>query len=259
VVILSAGDPEYSARSIPRSYKTAPEAPIHLLVFRGGLCVRDLGLADEEKMGGNATGGTAVVEQKGTIEHAFAAPDGGAAVVARTRYVSRVDVTPGETSTANDTVTGDTTLTLVDPTHPDGRWSVTIEDSRWVKDVLVLPASLGVVLTTFLPRNGPSDVRILDATGHESVRVPESAAETLRIEASPEGSHVAAEVTFHDSELLPERGVIVFDLAHGTQWTYVWRYGSEAEPVSWKLQGQGVLAVKLPGGTRRFDATGRKL
>ena len=46
--------------------------------------------------------------------------------------------------------------------------------------------------------------------------------------------------------------MIVFDLAHGTQWTYTWRYGSEAEPVSWKLQSQGVLAVKLPGGARRF-------
>lgn len=258
VVLLSAGDPEYGAVAIPRSYKTAPEAPLHLLVFRGGLCVRDFGLEDKQQQDGHATAGTAVVEETGTIERAFVAGDGSAAVIARTRYVSRVDVTPGQTSTVNDTVTGDTTLTLIDPAHPGGWWSVTLEDSRWAKEVLVLPASLGVVMTTFLPRNGPSDVRILDATGHESLRVPESAAETSRIDASPEGGHVAAEVKFRDSELLPECGVIVFDLAHGTQWTYAWRYGSEAEPVSWKLQSQGVLAVKLPGGTRRFNATGRK-
>ena len=81
----------------------------------------------------------------------------------------------------------------------------------------------------------------------------------MRIAASPEAGHVAAEVTFRDSEVLPERGVIVFDLARGTQWTYPWRYGSEAEPVSWELQSQGVLAIKLPGGVRRFDASGRKL
>lgn len=259
VVLLAADDPEYRALAIPRSYKTAPEAPMHLLAFRGGLCVRDLGLADTQTNGERGTPGTTVVEQKGTTERAFVAPDGRAAVVARTRYVSRVDVTPGQTSTANDTVTGDTTLTLVDPTHPDGRWRVTLENSRWVKEVLVLPAERGVVVTTFLPRRGPTDVRILDATGHESLRVPESAAETLRIEASPEGVQVAAEVTFRDNAQLPERGVIVFDLAHGTQWTYGWRYGSDAEPVSWTLNSQGVLAVKLPGGTRRFDATGHKL
>jgi hypothetical protein len=259
VVLLSADDPDYLALAIPGSYKTTPDAPTHLLVFHGGLCVRDLGLSDEQTKDEHATDGAAIVEQAGTIERAFVATDECAAVVSRTRYVSRVDVTPGETSTAHDTVTGDTTLTLVDPKHPDGRWRVTLEDARWAKDVLVLPASMGVVVTTFLPRNGPSDTRILDATGRESLRVPESAAETLRIDASPEGGHVAAEVKFRDSELLPERGVIVFDLARGTQWTYGWRYGSDAEPVSWKLQSQGVLAVKLPGGARRFDATGRKL
>ena len=258
VVLLSAGDPEYRALAIPGSNKTTPDAPTHLLVFHGGLCVRDLGLSEKQSKDGHAADGTAVVEQAGTIERAFVATDGRAAIFARTRYVSRVDVTPGQTSTANDTVTGDTTLTLIDPAHPGGWWSVALEDARWAKDVLVLPASMGVVVTTFLPRNGPTDVRILDPTGHESFRVPESAAETLRIDASPEGGHVAAEVKFRDSELLPERGVIVFDLARGTQWTYGWRYGSEAEPVSWKMQSQGVLAVKLPGGTRRFDATGRK-
>jgi len=155
-------------------------------------------------------------------------------------------------------VTGGTTVTLVDPAHPDGLWRVTLENARWTKDVLVLPASMGVALTTFLPRRGPTDVRILDAAGHESARVPESSAETLRIEASPEGGHVAAEVKFRDNAELPERGVIVFDLARGTQWTYSWRYGSDAEPLAWTLESRGILAVKLSGGTRRFDATGRK-
>lgn len=259
VVLLSAGDPEYSALPVPCSRKTDPTAPTHLLVFRDGLCVRDLGVADEESHGERATAGKAIVEQTGIAERAFVAADGRAAVFAKTRYVSRVDVTPGETSTANDTVTGDTTLTLIDPAHPDGRWRITLENSRWARDVVVLPASMGVVVTTFLPRNGPTDVRILDATGRESLRIPDSAAETLRVDASPEGGHVAAEVTFRDSEQLPERGVIVFDLARGTQWTYAWRYGSDAEPVSWKLQSHGVLAVKLAGATRRFDADGRKL
>ena len=259
VVLLGANDPEYLALAIPRSYKTSPSARLHLLVFRGGLCVRDHGLADTLAKDGRGVDGAAFVEQSGTNQRAFVGPDGRTAVVVGTRYLSRVDVTPGQTSTANDTVTGDTTLTLVDPAHPDGRWRVTLENARWAKDVLVLANAMGVVVTTFVPRNGPTDVRILDATGHESARVPESSAESLRIDASPDGGFVAAEVTFEDNVALPERGVIVFDLARGSQWTYGWRYGSDAEPVSWSLQSGGVLAVKVPGGTRRFDATGSKL
>ena len=259
VVLLSAGAAEYRELAIPRAYKTAPDAPLHLLVFRGGLCIRDHGLADAVSNSGRADDGVAFVEQKGTSERAFVSPDGMAAVVLGTRYVSRVDVSPGQTSTANDTVTGDTTITLLDPAHADGRWRVTLENARWAKDVLVLPGARGVVVTTFVPRNGPTDVRVLDSTGHESVRVPETSAETLRIDASPDGGFVAAEVTFRDNPELPERGVIVFDLTHGSQWTYGWRYGSDAEPVSWILENAGVLAVKIPGGTHRFDATGRKL
>lgn len=259
VVLLGIGEPEYRALAIPRSYQTAPDAPLRLLVFRGGLCVRDLGLGDAQTNGENSVAGTAVVEQRGISERAFVAPDGQAAVVVKTRYVSRVDVTRGQTSVANDTVTGETTLTLVDPGHPDGWWRVTLENARWAKDALVLPAGRGVVVTTFLPRNGPTDVRILDAKGRESVRVPESLGETTRIEASPDGGYVAADVTYRDNEALPERGVIVFDLVRGTQWTYGWRYGSDAEPISWSLLSQGILDVKLPGSTRRFDATGRKL
>jgi hypothetical protein len=259
VVLVSAGSSEYRALAIPQSYKTGLDAPLHLLVFRAGLCVRDHGLADAAANNGSGVDGSAFVEQKGTTQRAYIASDGRAAVVVGTRYVSRVDVSPGQKSTANDTVTGDTTLTLVDPAHPDGRWRVTLENARWAKDVLVLPAAGGVVVTTFVPRNGPTDVRILDATGHEAVRVPESSAETVRIDASADGGFVAAEVTFRDNAELPERGVIVFDLARGTQWTYGWRYGSDAEPVSWILQNAGVLAVKIPGATRRYDSTGRKL
>lgn len=260
VVLVSEGSSEYRALAIPKAYKTAPDAPLHLLVFSGGLCVRDHGLADAATNDGRAAeGGGTIVEQKGTTQRGYVAADGKTAVVVGTRYVSRVDVTPGQTSTANDTVTGDTTLTLVDPAHPDGRWRVTLENSRWVKDVVVIPGGRGVVVTTFVPRNGPADVRILDATGHETTRVPESSAETLRIETSPDGGAVGAEVTFRDNPELPERGVIVFDLARGTHWTYGWRYGSDAEPVSWSLQNAGVLAVKVPGATRRYDLTGRKL
>jgi hypothetical protein len=259
VVLLSAGDAEYRALAIPRSYKTAPDAPSHLLVFRGGLCVRDVGLADTQNRDEHGTPNSAIVQEIGTTDRAVVGADGRAAVVVRTRYDSRVDVTPGQKSTVNDTVTGDTTLTLVDPAHPDGRWRLTLEHGRWAKDVLTLPSGKGVVVTTFLPRNGPTDMRILDDTGHESFRIPESSAETSRIDVSPDGTHVAAELAYHDRPLQAERGVMVIEPASGSRWTYEWRYGSDAEPLSWTLQKEGVLAVKLADGVQRFDAKGHKL
>lgn len=256
VVLLSVNDPDYRALAIPRSYKTSPDAPKHLLVFRGGLCVRDIGLVDAKHEGDN---NPTHVEESGTTTRAFVAWDGTAAVIVGTRYVSRVDLTPGQKSTAGDTVTGDTTLTLIDPTHTEGRWRVTLENARWVKDVVTLSASKGVAVTTFLPRTGPTDLRILDATGHEAIRVPESQGTALHVGASPDGGYVASEIAFRDSRTSWDQGVMVFDLAGGSQWTYGWKYGSEAEPLAWELQSGGVLSVKQPSGTRRFDPKGRTL
>jgi hypothetical protein len=102
VVILAVGDTEYRALAIPRSYKTAPDAPMHLLVFRAGLCVRDIGLASEQSTGTGGVAGQAIVEERGTIERGYVAADGRTAVITSTHYVSRVDVTPGQTGTEND-------------------------------------------------------------------------------------------------------------------------------------------------------------
>jgi hypothetical protein len=260
VAVLGAASPDYRMLAIPRSARTDPDASVRLLVFRGGICVLDRGLRDAHEDSSAGARGTTIVQEDGIIERAAASPDGREAVVVSTRYVSRVDVTPGTTSTAGDLVRGPTTLTLVDPTHPDGRWQITLEDGRWVKDVEVLPGSSGVVVTTFVPRTGPSDLRVLDALGREKLRVPESRAETVavRIDCAI-GCFVAADVKFPEQRALPERGLMVFDLAHGTSWTYSWRYGGDGEPLSWALENGGILTVKLPAGTARFDPSGRRL
>ena len=259
VVLLTANSPDYLALAIPKSYKSAPDAPVHLLVFRGGLCIRDRGIVQAHETGGGSDHSRTVVQETGLTDRATVASDASAAVVASTRYVSQVDLTPGSTSTANDTVSSLTTLTLIDPSHSEGRWQITLEDGRWVNEMLVLPGSAGLVVTTFVPRNGPADLRILDAAGRETVHVPETSGQTLHVEISPRGGYVAVDLAFPESASPWERGVTVFDLAHATQWTYGWRYGSDDEPISWTLDDGGVLALKLGSGTRRFDSTGRRV
>src|SRR5512147_944423 len=95
VVLMGADGPEYQALAIPKSYKSDPDATLRLLVFRDGLCIRDRGLvqAHETRDGGGA--GTTIMEETGITERAAVAPDGREAVIASTRYVSRVDLTPG--------------------------------------------------------------------------------------------------------------------------------------------------------------------
>lgn len=259
IVLLRVDSADYRALAIPKSYKSEPDALLHLLVFRDGLCVRDRGLMQIHDTTDAGKPGMIMMQETGVTERAAVAPDAREAIVASTRYVSRVDVTPGHTSTKDDTVTGATTLTLVEPAHPDGRWTLTLEHGRWVKDLIVLAHGKGVALTSFVPRNGPTDVRILGPDGREAFRVPETSGETLRVDASPDGGFVAAEMSFAEGASPFERGVTVFDLAHGTQWTYGWRYGGDEEPSSWTLQDQGVFAIVLPGGKRRFDPAGHRL
>jgi hypothetical protein len=256
IVLVSSDAPEYRALAIPKSYKSDTSATQRLLVFRDGLCVRDRGIVTTHTTANGGSAGSVVMEETGITERAAVAGDEGTAVIASTHYVSRVDMTPGTTSTVNDTVRGATILTLVDAAHPDGRWQITIENGRWVKDLVALPGGAGLAVSTFLPRTGPSDLRLLDASGHERVHVPESTAETLRIEASPDGGFVAAELAFPDGATW-ERGVTVFGVAASSQWTYGWRYGGEQEPTGWTLEARGTLAVELASGTRRFDPTGR--
>src|SRR4029453_17766473 len=153
---------------------------------------------------------------------------GSRAIVSMTRYVSQVNMRPDADAPGDDPVTGTTTLTSVDPDHPDGDWRLTLEGGRWVRDLVVLPRRMGVLVTTFLPRTGPADGRLLDPSG--GGHVSETSSDALRIEATADGRYGAAEVAFRDSTTQPERGVIVFDVAGGSQWTYGWRYGRAAEP-----------------------------
>ena len=258
VVLLDAGDAAYRSLAIPKTYKTAAAAPLRLLVFHGGVVIRDHGVADRSEERESGPSGQPIVEESGTAERAFVASDASRAVVCMTRYVSKVDMNPNSDA-ASDPVSGTTTLTSVDPDHPDGEWRLTLESNRWLRDLIVLPNRMGVVVTSFLPRNGPADVRLLDGSGREMLRVSDASGDALRIEATADGRFVAADVAFHDTTSLAERGVIVFDVAHGTQWTYAWRYGSDDEPTAWSLGDGGILAVALPRGARRFDPTGRRL
>ena len=258
VVVLSAASPAYHALAVPPSARRNPSASTHLMVFRAGICVLDRGLVDDHKEGVTAPD---TIEESGVLERAAAAADGREAVLVETHYSSHRVAKPGVGTRADEQIQSTTTLTLLDPDHPDGLWKLTLEGGRWIRAIDVLSESSGIVVTTFVPRDGAADFRILDSSGRERLRVPESRAEALGVSSSCEGGcFVAAEMKFQDDyATLPERGIMVFDVATAKSWTYGWRYGNPEEPSSWSLGRRGVLTVNLPGETRRFDPTGRRL
>jgi len=85
VVLLAATDEAYRALAIPRAYKTSAFAPTRLLVFRGGLCIRDHGLAESRKGDEGGAQKSGIIQETGRIERAYVSEDGREAIVAKTR------------------------------------------------------------------------------------------------------------------------------------------------------------------------------
>ena len=219
--LLAAGDTEYTrAGHPPLATRRPPRRRCTSSCSAAALCVRDLGLARARRQRAPACDGRrGRSSRRRERSSARSSPTTDAtAVVVKTRYVSRVDVTPGQTSTANDTVTGDTTLTLIDPAHPDGWWHVVLESARWAKDVLVLPGSAGVALTTFLPETGPPTFASSMRRGTSRFASPNPQPKRCVSKHSPEGATCRGR-SRASATRRPARsaGVIVFDLAKRTQ------------------------------------------
>ncbi len=254
VRLFSADDPEYQSLDIPDARRVASEAVRRLVVFRGGAPVSDRGLGNEKRVVERASSANAASEyEDGFVEDAEVSLDGRFALVLSTRYRKPVD--PG---TGVETK-GKTDLTWIDPAHPEGLWSVSLERERWVKKVLLLSPKHGVAISTLTDPNGPADLRLYGPEGREMLRLKGEEASVVDMTTTSQGAFLAVDLAYPDRPALPNRGVLVLDLLHGTRWTYTWSYGKDGEPLSWSLADTGILEVKTPGGTRCFDRNGKPL
>ncbi|MBZ5637326.1 MAG: hypothetical protein LAO51_01065 [Acidobacteriia bacterium] len=257
IALYVSGQPEYGRLRVDPRNRTAPDAPDRLVVFHGDEPVLDIGLRNESRLVHSDPSSDDGPMEEGVAESAEIAPDDRSAAILSTRYrrASADEIRPPG-SKEPPPPTGATTLTLVNARQPDARFSVSIEDGRWVKEVLPLAAENGLAVSTTTGLDAPADLRIFGADGKESFRVSEVEASVKDLSATNNGAFVAADLAYPARPGLPERGVLVLDLLQGTRWTYTWSYGADGEPVSWALEESGVLEVRLPGRILRFDRNG---
>jgi hypothetical protein len=150
-------------------------------------------------------------------------------------------------------------LTLIEPGHPEGLWSVTLEDGLWVKSVVPLPRAAGVAVSTHATMDGPADLRLYGPDGDLLYRMADRGASTIGLRATGNGAFLAADVAYSGKAEGPDRGILVLDLLQGTRWTYAWSYGKESEPLSWDLQETGILEIRTASSTVRYDRNGKPL
>lgn len=258
VVLLDASDPVYAGLAVPDVARFAPASRTRLVVFRDGRCVLDRGLREERRAGPRSDRKETLVET-GLVEQAYVAPDGRAALLVTVRYRDSVDL--AETGPARDGegLRGKTSLAWIDPAHPDGRWRFDLEPGRFVVKAIVLSRGQGAALSTSDVDGGAADFRLVGTDGRVVFTIPVDRASTGDVVATEAGGFVAVDLAYRPGDGVPDRGVLVLDLLQGREWTYTWDYGSEREPLGWTLENTGILDVRLPGRTVRFDRNGRPL
>ncbi len=258
VRLFDKGDPEYIALSPPPRSRIYPEATSRLVFFLGGAPILDRGLRSGSSSAAPTRPGEHVETAEDVVETAVTSPDDRFGVVLSTR-VQRAAASPGQAGASSDSPSLSTEISWVDTANPEGLWSVSLEQGRFVRDLALLSAGRGVAVITLADPDSPADVRIYGPEGIELTRLDESDGSALSLSATSHGAFLAVDLAYPNVAELPSRGVTVFDLLHGTRWTYTWKYGASDEPMSWRLDDTGVLEVVFPGKSRAFDRNGKPL
>ena len=258
VVLLATSDPEYARLRLPADSKLVPEASSRLVVFRDGAPLLDRGLRDERVFVSPAGGDTPNVE-KGYVEDAEISADGRVAVIVSTSYRRPLTSPSAGGQPREAPVKAETELTWIDPEHPRGLWSVTLEDGRWAKKAIPLSGKRGVAVSTCRDMDAPADLRYFGPDGAELFHMREEESSVVNMVATSYGAFLAADLVFPPRPGVPDRGILVLDLLKGTRWTYTWSYGKEGEPISWNLEETGILEIKTPGQVFRYDRNGKIL
>lgn len=257
IVISNSGDALEAVASRSCRVVTTPEANSRLLVYKDGVCVLARGLRNETRQ--DVAGRADVLEETGLIESGWVAADGRGGLVATMRYTDRVRLVEGGGAPADEGFRGITTLTWLDPSHPDGSFEIALEPGRVVKDAVALPFGFGIAVLTQVYGAPDADFRLYDLRGELSLRVPEREASAGGIVSTNSGGFIVVDLAHVAHPGLPDRALRVFDLLQGKWWDYTWSYGSPEEPLSWTILESGTLEVNIPGATKRYDRNGHAL
>lgn len=238
VDVTTADDPTYQAIAPSCERRTGAGSPMRLVVFRGGRCALDRGLADAR-------------EQRGFVEDARVAPDGSSAVVVTTRL-------PADGSADGAApAAGSPKVVWLDADHPDGRLAIEVPPGRWVRKALPLARGKGLALSTFQEATGPADFTLYGPDGSVLFRTDEAESSCLDIVATGNGAFLALDLAHRYRRGRPQRSVLVLDLLRGSRWTYAWSYGGDGEPTAWQLEETGVLRIETPEAIVEYDRNGR--
>ena len=256
VVLFRVDDPAYSALTVPSGARSAPEADEHLVVFHDGAAVLDVGLRDEKKTLGATEPGAPFVDEEATTDEARISPDGRSALILSSRIRRRIPLGRDANRDPEPAPVGTAVLYWIDAARPDARASVPIDEGRWVAEAIPLSEGAGFVLSTTSGPGEPADLRVHGPGGGETFRLPADGAAVERLVATNNGAYLGVDLAYPPRPESPDRGVMVLDVLHGTRWTYTWSYGGEREPLSWNLDENGILAVRVPGAELLFDPSG---
>ncbi len=259
VVQFIVGQPEYAALRVPAADRTWPDALDRLVVFHGARPILDLGLRNERQIVGQGGKEGEALFEEGIVESSAISPDGRSAAILSTQYRRPAGGAAALPEGGEPKPVGTTAVSWVDAAQPDMRFSVKLESGRWVKEVLPLAGGGGLALSTTTGIGAPADFVLYAPGGGEVLRLRESEASANNFTATNSGAFLAVSLAYPDRPRLPQEGVLVLDILRGTHWTYTWSYGGEGEPLSWSLDESGVLEVRLPGATARYDRNGALL
>lgn len=257
--LYQAGEPDYQALGIPAEVRINPEAEARLVIFKNGQLVADRGL--EHTVRSVPRPGSPPWREE-ILEKAEIASDQQFAVIQRFQFrqISDADkkagesVDPARRFSVVDLLS--TELTWVDANYPDGFWSTVLEEDRWLSNILLLPARRGIAVSTTTGTSGPADLRLFDQVGREVLSLDSSLASVTRLDSTLDGSFFLVDLAYPKRGIAPDRGVRIFDMLRGTNWTYSWSYGGDGEPVSYEMLETGALRLKLPGKVHVYGPDG---
>lgn len=250
MVLLNLNDPAYASLGISPDITSYPDASLRLLVFRNDEVVFDHGLRDNWSRPRNPTGGQGarpLFEDASVTEAVELAPDGLTAIIMETR------IAPPQ---RGGSLQGDVGITWIDPAHPGGRWNRRLPAGRFVTHIHVLDRQSGFALMTATPDGEDADFTLYDADGEVEYHLGEVAGKVLEFRITRAGAFIGLDIAYPERPGLPDRTLLVLDRLQNAQWDYPWTYGGPREPTDWTLMDNGVLEIRTPGKTMRYDRTG---